>query len=60
MIPAYARPAHRRLGEKLARILQWNETEGPHREIGGDPSLGIIVSGIAFMHAREAAPEAAI
>jgi indolepyruvate ferredoxin oxidoreductase alpha subunit len=60
MIPAYARPAHRRLREKLARILQWNEAEGPNREIGGDRSLGIIASGIAFMHVREAAPQAAV
>jgi indolepyruvate ferredoxin oxidoreductase alpha subunit len=60
MIPANARPAHRRLREKLARILEWNEAEGPNREIDGDRSLGIITSGISFMHAREAAPEAAV
>ena len=60
MIPAYARPAHRRLREKLARILEWNEAEGPNRETDGDRSLGIITSGISFMHAREAAPEAAV
>jgi indolepyruvate ferredoxin oxidoreductase alpha subunit len=60
MIPAYARPAHRRLREKLARILEWNEADGPNRETEGDRSLGIITSGISFMHAREAAPEAAV
>jgi indolepyruvate ferredoxin oxidoreductase alpha subunit len=60
MIPAYARPAHHRLREKLARILEWNEAEGPNVEIAGDRSLGIITSGISFMHAREAAPEAAV
>ena len=60
MIPAYARPAHRRLREKLARILEWNEAEGPNQETGGNRSLGIIASGISFMHAREAAPEAAL
>jgi len=60
MIPAYARPAHRRLREKLARILEWNEAEGPNREVAGSRSLGIITSGISFMHAREVAPEAAI
>ncbi|MDR3675394.1 MAG: thiamine pyrophosphate-dependent enzyme [Acidobacteriota bacterium] len=60
MIPAYARPAHRRLREKLARIQEWNESEGPNRETGGDRSLGIITAGISFMHAREAAPEAAV
>ncbi len=60
MIPAYARPAHRRLRDKLARILEWNEAEGPNRETDGNRSLGIITSGISFMHAREAAPEAAL
>jgi indolepyruvate ferredoxin oxidoreductase alpha subunit len=60
MIPAYARPAHRRLREKLARILEWNEADGPNRETDGDRSLGIITAGISFMHAREAAPEAAV
>jgi indolepyruvate ferredoxin oxidoreductase alpha subunit len=60
MIPAYARPAHRRLREKLARILEWNESDGPNRETEGNRSLGIITSGISFMHAREAAPEAAV
>lgn len=60
MIPAYARPAHHRLREKLARILEWNEAQGPNCEIEGDRSLGIITSGISFMHAREAAPEASV
>jgi len=60
MIPAYARPAHRRLREKLARIAEWNEAEGPNQEVDGDRSLGIITSGISFMHVREAAPEAAV
>jgi len=60
MIPAYARPAHRRLREKLEQIRQWSETDGPNCEIDGDRSLGIITSGISYMHAREAAPEAAV
>ncbi|MGC9995722.1 MAG: thiamine pyrophosphate-dependent enzyme [Terriglobia bacterium] len=60
MVPSNARPAHRRLREKLARILEWNEAEGPNRETAGDRSLGIITSGISFMHAREAAPGAAV
>ncbi len=31
MIPAYAKPAHQRLRQKLAEIAAWNETEGPIR-----------------------------
>ena len=60
MIPAYARPAHRRLRAKLAEIAAWNEASGPYHKCDGSPGLGIVASGIAFMHAREAAPEAAM
>ncbi len=58
MIPAYARPAHRRLREKLSHIAEWNEECALNRVIKGDgsDSLGIISSGIAYQHAREAAP----
>ena len=70
MIPAFAKPAHHRLRQKLAEIAAWNETEGPiqvfHSEAsdqpthqaGSKPKLGIIATGVAAMHAREAAPEA--
>jgi len=60
MIPSNARPAHRRLRAKLAKIAAWNETAGPNRQIEGGRSLGIVSSGVAFVHAREAAPEAAM
>ncbi len=60
MIPANARPAHHRLRQKLAAIAEWNETDGPNREVAGDRKLGIVTSGISFMHTREAAPGAAV
>jgi len=60
MIPAYARPAHRRLRQKLAEIRRWNETCPLNARIGGDRSLGIIASGVSVMHAREAAPGASV
>jgi indolepyruvate ferredoxin oxidoreductase alpha subunit len=60
MIPAYARPAHRRLRQKLAEIQEWNEASPLNRVVPGGKSLGIITSGIAFMHTREAAPEASV
>jgi len=60
MIPSNARPAHRRLRAKLAEIAQWNEASGPNRELEGERSLGIVSSGIAAVHAREAAPHAAM
>jgi indolepyruvate ferredoxin oxidoreductase alpha subunit len=60
MIPAYARPAHKRLRQKLAEIQEWNETSSMNRVVKGGKELGIITSGISFMHAREAAPKASV
>jgi indolepyruvate ferredoxin oxidoreductase alpha subunit len=60
MIPAYARPAHRRLRSKLREIAAWNENEGPTAIVDGDDSLGIITSGISFQHVREALPTARV
>jgi len=58
MIPAYAKPAHRKLRKKLAEIARWSEQSPLNRVARGDDSLGIITSGIAYVHAREAAPRA--
>jgi indolepyruvate ferredoxin oxidoreductase alpha subunit len=65
MIPANARPAHRRLRAKLAEIAAWGEKEAFEIGLnavepagGGGKSLGIVASGIGYVHAREAAPGA--
>lgn len=58
MVPGHARPAHRRLRQKLAEIAEWNEKEGPNQTVSGSKELGILVSGVAYEHAREAAPDA--
>jgi indolepyruvate ferredoxin oxidoreductase alpha subunit len=60
MIPAYARPAHRRLREKLAQIAEWNETSGLNLLIPGSEELGIITSGVCYQHVREAVPGASV
>ncbi|MFW5856439.1 MAG: thiamine pyrophosphate-dependent enzyme, partial [Planctomycetota bacterium] len=60
MIPAYARPAHRRMRERLDTIAAWNEEGELTRTVDGDASLGLIAAGVAFEHAREAAPDARI
>jgi indolepyruvate ferredoxin oxidoreductase alpha subunit len=59
MIPGYARPAHRRLRKKLAELARWNETSDLNRLIAGREHAvqGLIFSGAAYMHVREAAPE---
>lgn len=60
MIPGFARPAHRRMREKIAKITEWNEQSHLNKVYEGDKSLGIITSSVAFLHAREATPEASI
>jgi indolepyruvate ferredoxin oxidoreductase alpha subunit len=58
MLPSNARLAHRRLRKKLTEIDAWNENSTLNRVIEGNVELGIIASGAAFLHAREAAPHA--
>jgi indolepyruvate ferredoxin oxidoreductase alpha subunit len=60
MVPGNARPAHRALRQKLAEMSAWNEDCSLNRVVPGGKALGIITSGISFMHAREAAPEASV
>jgi len=58
LIPSNARPAHRRLRQKLSEMTEWSELTPLNRLVPGDKKLGIITSGVCFMHAREAAPAA--
>lgn len=58
LIPSNARPAHRRLRQKLAEMAEWSETTPLNYVVPGEKKLGIITSGVCFMHAREAFPEA--
>ncbi|MBN1675823.1 MAG: thiamine pyrophosphate-binding protein [Kiritimatiellae bacterium] len=58
MVPANARPAHRRMRARLDAIATWNETNELNRLLEGSDELGIISSGVAALHAREAAPAA--
>jgi indolepyruvate ferredoxin oxidoreductase alpha subunit len=60
MVPANARPAHRRLRRRLAEVAAWSETAPLNRILGGDGELGIVSCGVAAMHALEAAPEARV
>jgi indolepyruvate ferredoxin oxidoreductase alpha subunit len=60
MIPAYARPAHARLRQKLAGLAAFAETSPLNVVRPGSAALGIIANGISARHAREAAPEAAL
>ena len=41
-------------------MQEWNEASRLNHIVQGGQSLGIITSGISFMHVREAAPEARV
>jgi indolepyruvate ferredoxin oxidoreductase alpha subunit len=66
MVPGHARPAHRRLREKLEAIRAWAEEDGNgtrlHAPVEGRDAgtRGIIASGIGAVLAREAAPDAPV
>lgn len=60
MVPGHAKPAGRRLRAKMGEIENWNNTTGPQCVERQGAELGIVVSGISYHHAREAAPEASI
>jgi len=60
MVPAYARPAHKRLRKKIDDIRRWNEEGELNRMIEGDKKIGIITSSISYVHAREGASWASI
>jgi indolepyruvate ferredoxin oxidoreductase alpha subunit len=58
LIPANARPAHRRLRQKLSELAEWSETTPLNAITWAGKKLGIITSGVSYLHAREAAPDA--
>jgi indolepyruvate ferredoxin oxidoreductase alpha subunit len=60
MVPGNARPAHKRLRAKLAEIAAWNEDSPLNSVLEGGKDLGIVTSGVSYLHVREAAPEASV
>jgi indolepyruvate ferredoxin oxidoreductase alpha subunit len=64
VMPATARLLHKRLRQKLADLSVLGDSCGLNRieaaSQGDGRNLGIITSGISYMHARETAPEASI
>ena len=60
MIPGFARPAHRKLRQKLADISEWAESSPLNVLFRGDAQLGVVTAGITYQHVREAAPRASV
>jgi indolepyruvate ferredoxin oxidoreductase alpha subunit len=60
MIPAYARPAHRKLRHKLEELTASFEGSALNLVRRGSAALGIVANGVTARHAREAAPQASL
>ncbi|HTY24087.1 MAG TPA: indolepyruvate ferredoxin oxidoreductase subunit alpha [Desulfomonilaceae bacterium] len=58
MLPAMARRRHPIVEQRLKDLAQFAETWPYNKIIMGDPSVGIIATGVAFQYAREVMPEA--
>ncbi len=58
VIPAHARRLHVKIEERLREIREYAETSPLNRIEEGDPSVGVISSGIAYQYARDAFPGA--
>ena len=59
-IPANARRMHSRVEARLARLSEWGAGSPLNRMEMGDPSLGIITSGISYQYVREVCPGASV
>ncbi|MGQ9664522.1 MAG: indolepyruvate ferredoxin oxidoreductase subunit alpha [bacterium] len=58
VLPAHARMLHQKVEDRLKKLADYAE-EFPYNRIEwGDKNLGIISSGVAFMHAKDALPYA--
>ncbi|MBI4304802.1 MAG: indolepyruvate ferredoxin oxidoreductase subunit alpha, partial [Chloroflexi bacterium] len=58
MIPANARRRHPIMEERIRQLAEFAETFPFNRIEPGDPSMGIISSGVAYQYAREVFPDA--
>ncbi len=59
MMPAMAKPAHKRVEERLLKLKEYAETSGINKIEWGDRKLGIIAAGSSYTYAREALGESA-
>lgn len=60
MIPAHARPRHGLAEERLEKLRAYGEKSALNRVEMGDPSIGVIASGIVYQYVKEALPTASV
>lgn len=59
-IPAWARPMHKRLLERLTKLQEAASVSTLNRIEWKDRRIGIITHGVAYQHVREVFPEASV
>jgi indolepyruvate ferredoxin oxidoreductase alpha subunit len=60
MLPSFGKLRHIEVEARLLKLQEFAETTPLNRIEMRDPELGIITSGVAYQHVREAFPEASI
>jgi indolepyruvate ferredoxin oxidoreductase alpha subunit len=58
LVPPFARKRRPLVEERLARLREFAEGFAGNRVEEGDPSIGVIASGVAYQYAREVLPHA--
>jgi indolepyruvate ferredoxin oxidoreductase, alpha subunit len=58
MLPAFARPKHPKIEQRLLDLKKYGVTSPLNRVEMGDTRVGIITSGVAYQYAKEAMPQA--
>ncbi|MGD8377072.1 MAG: indolepyruvate ferredoxin oxidoreductase subunit alpha [Acidobacteriota bacterium] len=58
LVPPFARKRRPTVEERLARLREFSEAFDGNRVEEGDPSTGVIASGVGYQYAREVLPEA--
>lgn len=60
MLPGYARARHAEVERRLLKLKEYAETSALNRIEWGEPSLGIITSGVAYQYVKEVLPNASV
>jgi indolepyruvate ferredoxin oxidoreductase alpha subunit len=58
LVPPFARRRRPTVEERLARLREFSETFEYNRVEEGDPTVGVIASGVGYQYAREVLPDA--
>jgi len=60
LVPPFARKRRPTVEERLARLREFSESFEFNRVEEGDPSVGVITSGVAYQYVKEILPEATV